>query len=152
MGERTYGKGSVQNVIELETDRQDRGPQSALKLTTSSYRRPSGKNIDRESSPDGSDEWGVKPDEGYELMLTNQEMFGLLRDRRDRDIVQNKVESEKETEIAASDAGAAGSTESDFTDPHLKMATDYLATELAQADSAPTASEKAALTEENAGQ
>ena len=41
MGERTWGKGSVQNVIELENGR------SALKLTTAAYRRPSGKNIHR---------------------------------------------------------------------------------------------------------
>ena len=41
VGERTWGKGSVQNVIELEDGH------SALKLTTASYRRPSGKNIHR---------------------------------------------------------------------------------------------------------
>ncbi|MCP4896912.1 MAG: S41 family peptidase, partial [bacterium] len=41
MGERTWGKGSVQNVIELENGG------SALKLTTASYHRPSGKNINR---------------------------------------------------------------------------------------------------------
>ena len=41
MGERTWGKGSVQNIIELENGR------SALKLTTAAYKRPSGKNIHR---------------------------------------------------------------------------------------------------------
>ncbi len=41
VGERTWGKGSVQNVIELEDGT------SALKLTTASYHRPSGKNIHR---------------------------------------------------------------------------------------------------------
>ncbi|MEK6234818.1 MAG: S41 family peptidase, partial [Planctomycetales bacterium] len=41
IGERTWGKGSVQNVIDLEEGK------SALKLTTASYWRPSGKNIHR---------------------------------------------------------------------------------------------------------
>ena len=41
VGERTWGKGSVQNIIELE------GGRSALKLTTAGYLRPSGKNIHR---------------------------------------------------------------------------------------------------------
>ncbi len=41
VGERSWGKGSVQNVIELENGT------SALKLTTASYHRPSGKNIHR---------------------------------------------------------------------------------------------------------
>ena len=44
IGERTWGKGSVQNVIELEYDRNV--ARSVLKLTTASYRRPNGKNID----------------------------------------------------------------------------------------------------------
>ena len=47
MGERTWGKGSVQNVIEMENGR------SALKLTTAAYFRPSGKNIHR--FPDSKD-------------------------------------------------------------------------------------------------
>src|SRR5262249_17596630 len=36
VGERSYGKGSVQNIIEME------GHTTALKLTTASYWRPSG--------------------------------------------------------------------------------------------------------------
>src|SRR4051794_1819444 len=41
VGERSYGKGSVQNIIEMENST------SALKMTTASYWRPSGKNIHR---------------------------------------------------------------------------------------------------------
>ena len=58
IGERTWGKGSVQNVIELE------GGKSALKLTTASYHRPSGKNIHRFPDAKETDEWGVMPDAG----------------------------------------------------------------------------------------
>ena len=63
VGERTWGKGSVQNVIELEDGH------SALKLTTAGYRRPSGKNIHRFPDAKESDEWGVMPDNGYEVKL-----------------------------------------------------------------------------------
>jgi len=82
MGERTWGKGSVQNVIELE------GGKSLLKLTTSAYLRPSGKNIHRFGDEKESDEWGVHPDKGYDLRLGDAEILGLMSDRRDRDIVR----------------------------------------------------------------
>ena len=71
VGERTWGKGSVQNVIELE------GGKSAIKLTTASYHRPSGKNIHRFPKATEADEWGVMPDEGYNLKLTDEELKQL---------------------------------------------------------------------------
>src|SRR3974377_824541 len=63
VGERSYGKGRVQNIIEME------GHTSALKLTTGSYWRPSGKNIHRFPDSKDSDEWGVKPDANYEVSM-----------------------------------------------------------------------------------
>jgi carboxyl-terminal processing protease len=84
MGERTWGKGSVQNVIPLERDR------SALKLTTASYVRPSGKNIHRFSDADEDDEWGVVPDQGYERKLTDAELIALVKKRRNRDVLRPK--------------------------------------------------------------
>jgi len=82
MGERTWGKGSVQNVIELE------GGKSLLKLTTAAYRRPSGKNIHRFGDEKDDGEWGVVPDKGYKLRLGDAEILGLMNDRRDRDVVR----------------------------------------------------------------
>jgi carboxyl-terminal processing protease len=62
VGERSYGKGSVQNIILMEKDT------SALKLTTASYWRPSGKNIHRFPDSKETDDWGVRPtDSGYRL-------------------------------------------------------------------------------------
>ncbi|HEY7331171.1 MAG TPA: S41 family peptidase [Gemmataceae bacterium] len=64
VGERTYGKGSVQNIIEMH----ESSERSALKLTTASYWRPSGKNIHRFPDSKDSDDWGVRPTEsGYKL-------------------------------------------------------------------------------------
>jgi carboxyl-terminal processing protease len=81
IGERTWGKGSVQNVIELEQGK------SALKLTTASYHRPSGKNIHRFEGAKETDEWGVSPDEGYEVKLSKEEMRAYLDYRRKRDVI-----------------------------------------------------------------
>jgi carboxyl-terminal processing protease len=66
IGERSYGKGSVQNIIEMENH------SSALKLTTASYWRPSGKNIHRFPDSKETDEWGVRPDDsGYKLTVAS---------------------------------------------------------------------------------
>ena len=84
IGERTWGKGSVQNVIELESGR------SALKLTTASYQRPNGHNIHRFPDAKETDEWGVKPNDGYEMRLSDRELGRLIQYRRQRDILVAK--------------------------------------------------------------
>ncbi|MBV8384898.1 MAG: S41 family peptidase, partial [Planctomycetaceae bacterium] len=58
VGQRSYGKGSVQNIIDLEDGK------SVLKLTVATYQRPSGKNIHRFKNAKDSDEWGVSPNPG----------------------------------------------------------------------------------------
>lgn len=82
IGERTYGKGSVQNVIELE------GGKSALKLTTASYHRPSGKNIHRFPKATEKDEWGVMPDEGYEVKMTDNDIREFFKTRHEREVIR----------------------------------------------------------------
>ena len=54
IGQRTYGKGSVQRLMELQSD----GRRSALKLTIAKYYLPSGRSIHRTHTDRG----GVKPD------------------------------------------------------------------------------------------
>ena len=119
IGERTWGKGSVQNVIELEDGR------SALKLTTASYRRPNGKNIHRFPEAEDADEWGVMPDAGLDIRLTDAEMTTLMKDRRTRDVVHPP----------AADAAPATTDKNDpaVVDRQLQAAIKYLNTELAKA-------------------
>ncbi|WP_339732032.1 S41 family peptidase [uncultured Gimesia sp.] len=90
VGERTWGKGSVQNVIELEEG------DSALKLTTASYHRPSGKNIHRFPGSKDTDVWGVTPDENYRLRLTDDELEALGVYRRKRDILDHSAKLDEE--------------------------------------------------------
>ena len=84
VGERSYGKGSVQNIIPME------GNSSALKLTTASYWRPSGKNIHRFPDSKEADEWGVKPTPGFEVPMKDDERLEYLIYRNERDVVHGK--------------------------------------------------------------
>ena len=92
IGERSYGKGSVQNIIDLENK------SSALKLTTASYWRPSGKNIHRFPDSKETDEWGVKPNPDYEIILKDEERLEFLLDRSDRDVVRDKKPDAKKAD------------------------------------------------------
>jgi carboxyl-terminal processing protease len=84
VGQRTWGKGCVQNVLDLEQGR------SALKLTTAEYHRPSGTNIDRKPGATDGDEWGVKPNDGFEFRLSDSEAARLERHRQSRDLLLKK--------------------------------------------------------------
>lgn len=103
VGERSWGKGSVQNVISLESGA------SALKLTTARYMRPSGKNIHRFPDSKTDDEWGVHPNDGLEVKFSRQEMRDYDKFRRDRDILKTD-----------------GPPESDFEDRQLQKAREHL--------------------------
>jgi carboxyl-terminal processing protease len=91
VGERTWGKGSVQNIIELE------GGRSALKLTTAGYQRPNGRNINRFEGATEEDEWGVSPNEGYAIRLPDEELRQLIETRRERDILKRPAAAKPET-------------------------------------------------------
>lgn len=103
VGERSWGKGSVQNVIRM------RGGRSALKLTTASYHRPSGKNIHRFPDSKPTDEWGVMPNDGYKVRFTLDEMRKYQEFRRKRDVISEK-----------------GPPKGDFKDRQMEKALAYL--------------------------
>jgi carboxyl-terminal processing protease len=122
IGERSYGKGSVQNIIRLP----DRVPPTAVKLTTASYWRPSGKNIHRMTDSKETDEWGVKPSAGFEVKLDDKERFQYLVWRRQRDIIPGKVgAAEKRDDKANKD-------EKPFTDRVLNTAVEQLRKQITQ--------------------
>jgi carboxyl-terminal processing protease len=69
VGERTYGKGSVQTLFRLAPEQR-----TAVKLTTQTWWRPNGKNMDKLGAPSqNTDEWGVSPDEGLSVPTTPNE-------------------------------------------------------------------------------
>lgn len=82
VGVRTWGKGTVQNLIPVE------GGRSTLKLTTANYWRPSNQNIHRRRDAKETDAWGVMPDKGFEVSLTDEQRVAVVRQRRQRDVVR----------------------------------------------------------------
>jgi carboxyl-terminal processing protease len=105
VGQRTWGKGSVQNVIPLE------GGRSGLKLTIASFWRPSEQNIHRRRNATDKDVWGVMPSPGYEVKFNDSELAEVMRRRRERDVVQPPGAPATATPPATSGPAASKSAE-----------------------------------------
>ena len=108
VGSRSYGKGSVQKMYPMESG------QSILKLTTASYWRPSGKNIHKGKLAKESEAWGVRPDTGYDLPLTEEQEKQRREARSDRDAFRVGASAEKPPKL----------------DPQLAKAVEYLEAKL----------------------
>jgi carboxyl-terminal processing protease len=93
VGQRTWGKGSVQDVIDLEDG------QSALKLTMASYWRPNGHNIHRLSDATEDDEWGVRPLPQDEVKLSDEDLAKMFQARRDRDILRPRAAADPQAPL-----------------------------------------------------
>ena len=133
VGERTWGKGTVQNVIPLENGK------SQLKLTVATYWRPSGKNIHRLHDAKETDDWGVRPNEGYEVKLTPEQLQRVIVERHQRDVLKPQLAANQPSAAnatapadASSPAAGAGSQDAKLYDPQLDKAVEYLNAKLAE--------------------
>jgi carboxyl-terminal processing protease len=86
VGERSYGKGSVQKLLRLP----HADPPAAVKLTTETYWRPSGKNIHRYPDAKETDEWGVRPSAGMEVPTTEEERVRFAVEQRKLEYVAGR--------------------------------------------------------------
>lgn len=107
VGSRSYGKGTVQNVVPLQ------GGRSGLRLTIANYWRPSGKNIQRPKDKDEgedagaepekkSDEpvtWGVSPDAEWDFPLPDEELAKCFLFRSQRDTAEFQRFSSKDADL-----------------------------------------------------
>lgn len=116
VGSRSYGKGTVQNVVPLQ------GGRSGLRLTIANYWRPSGKNIQRpkdkekEEKAEGEDAsvkpeeqavkssgepvtWGVSPDAGWDFPLPEEELAKCFLFRSQRDTTEFQRFSSKDKDL-----------------------------------------------------
>jgi carboxyl-terminal processing protease len=114
VGQRTYGKGTVQELIELEKDC------GAVKITSSSFWRPNGHNIHRLHNAQETDEWGVKPNEGFQVAVSAEDLVKLEQQRADREIVHTKGSIKPATEP--------------IEDPQLNRALEYVESEIQKAN------------------
>ncbi len=88
VGERTFGKGSVQMLLDVANR------SAKLKLTTSHYYLPSGRCIHKE---DNSVEWGVDPDITVEM--TREQMIEARQIRQKMDVLRMAGVSPLESNI-----------------------------------------------------
>jgi C-terminal peptidase prc len=119
LGERSYGKGSVQTITPFAATG------GAVKITTASFWRPSGKNLNKSSTKGGEDEdWGVRPDPGYEVKLSPKERLDLELHLRDLEIIPRK---DLPTKL----------DKPEFKDKQLDSALDYLRNQIKLAGASP---------------
>jgi C-terminal peptidase prc len=112
VGERTYGKGTVQQVKPFNPTGGE------IKMTIARYFPPLGRNIDRLStSGKPEDEWGVQPDKGHEVKLSKDEQRDLAEAFREREIIPRRDLPKKDPKPP-------------FKDRQLETALDYLKTQL----------------------
>lgn len=108
MGERSFGKGSVQNVEEHELTG------GTIKLTTATFWPPSGRNLNKASTSGKDDEdWGVRTDKGYELKLDRAEKDELFERIYNWAVIPRRDLPPKEAK-------------KEFKDRQLEMALEYL--------------------------
>jgi carboxyl-terminal processing protease len=163
VGERTWGKGTVQNIEELE------GGKSAIRLTIATYWRPSGKDIHKRRNAKDTDDWGVRPDPDMAVVLAKELYEKAAKTRRKRDVtplaeltslprpessaepptIQNEPPTTDPTEApppvpdASEDAPAAAEKEAPidlfYVDPQLQKAIEVLQQRIADRAAAPKA-------------
>jgi len=103
IGERSYGKGSVQNIQDFE--------EGEIKLTTATFWRPNGKNLNKLSTAGrDEDEWGVMPDKI--VKLTAKEREDLAEHQRNAEIIERPDRRAKDKK--------------EFKDKQLEAAVQYL--------------------------
>ncbi|RIK76787.1 MAG: peptidase S41 [Planctomycetota bacterium] len=123
VGTQSYGKGTVQDLIPLEHGR------SRLKLTTATFWRPSGRNIHRirenENDPRA---WGVRPDKGFEVPLTERQELEIVRSQIERS--RPKLPKPANGKKAAIPVAPEPDALAVDIDPQLRKAVEYLRSRL----------------------
>lgn len=113
LGERSFGKGSVQEVHDLS----DRQSPAMLKITTQLYRLPPGPEDPQgrlvHKQP-GAEDWGVNPDLVVKMTPTQIEKALSLRQRADQIAEVDKPDAEPRPDVGELVAGGI--------DPQLEMA------------------------------
>jgi len=110
VGERTLGKGTVQEVIDLEAGL------GAMRLTTASYWRPSEVDIHRYKEAPESENWGVRPDEGFVVPVDKELAIRLDRQRMRRQGIK----------LPPAEGDPAAQDEQPVVDPQLAKAVEAI--------------------------
>ena len=82
LGTRTFGKGSVQEVLELSSG-------GMLKFTTARYDLSNGRTIDKQLSDDKG-LWGVDPNEGLVILESPEELINRINSREPYNVITDE--------------------------------------------------------------
>ena len=116
IGTRSYGKGSVQTIHSFDTG-------GKLKLTTATFWRPSNRNLNKSSTKGrDEDEWGVTPNEGFDIKLSVKDLNDLQDAQRDTEIIRRPGDKNAEAK--------------EFKDRQMEAALDYLRNQIKLASKA----------------
>ncbi len=122
VGEKSYGKGSVQTILTLPED-------TALRLTTAKYYTPDGKSIEEEGiEPD----WVVEVSEEDELKRRMQrfkpmeESLEKLEESKEEKIKVKTIEEDEELRKLLEESGGKKEEEEEFIDIQLQRAIDII--------------------------
>lgn len=141
VGERTYGKGSVQSVFRLAPDQKN-----AVKLTTQTWWRPSGKNMDKlYAEKQKTDEWGVVPNDEMTVQFTDPEYLRYRVDLRKLEYVAGRPDvvgpnpppPPELPALKGQDGKPLWDEKKPFEDRQMDKALDYLRKKLSGIGAAP---------------
>lgn len=93
MGERSFGKGSVQQIRQLDLG----GHPGAIKITMAAFYGPSGKNLNRFPNSKEEDDWGVKPAPENVIKLSPTERGELEESITKNEIIPRRDNPKMET-------------------------------------------------------
>lgn len=93
LGERSYGKGSVQEIQNVDVIPQLMQPRAQLKLTTQYYQLPNGRIIHRRPQ---STTWGIEPD--VKIKLTDRQTRRQIKARLILDILLDNTQEKVDIE------------------------------------------------------
>ena len=120
VGQRSYGKGTVQRLERMESGR------SLLKLTSATYWRPSEQNIHRMPGDGDSETWGVTPNPGFAVKQDEEAYLQWRRYRSRRDLLGLEPDSILAEQLDAED----GPIPTDYVDQSLQRAIEHLQLQL----------------------
>jgi carboxyl-terminal processing protease len=136
VGTRSFGKGTVQNILPLQFGR------SALRLTVARYFRPSEKSIHRLEGATEEDDWGVIPDEGLAAEIDEQTLLRLTKRWQEASYPLLAAPAIDDPETPADE-------DDPVVDPQLQRAIEYLLPQAGMGDPAAGDGQTDAATEEN---
>lgn len=121
-GERSFGKGTIQQVFVMD------GGRSGLKLTTAKYFPPSGANIHRSPRMTENDVWGIMPDEELRVELDEEQIRKLYQRWRNSEVPATEAASASNPSTGSS--GDPPLPEDFNDDPALQKAYQHLMQQL----------------------